>query len=72
MNIMNPPPPAPETLPPIAPSAKARWYSRSIVSVLMPPAVRFFASHELLSSAAMWRISPRSSACFISTASRFS
>jgi hypothetical protein len=24
MNIMNPPPPAPETLPPIAPSAKAR------------------------------------------------
>ena len=31
MNIMNPPPPAPETLPPIAPSAKARRYSCSIV-----------------------------------------
>ena len=46
MNIMNPPPPAPETLPPIAPLAKARSYSVSIRPVLMPVAVRFFASQD--------------------------
>ena len=72
MNIMNPPPPAPDTLPPIAPLAKAISPKRSICSVLIPEAVCFFAAHDLFNTAAIRSISPRSNASFISNASCFS
>ena len=52
MNIMKPPPPAPDTLPPSAPCPMATSYSRSIRLVLMPAAALLglpvlLASHSL-------------------------
>ena len=69
---MKPPPPAPETLPPIAPFARARSNSSSSRGLLTAEAVAFFDSHDRFRMAAICSMSPSISARIIEWASAFS
>ena len=54
--MRNPPPPAPETLPPVAPLVNAVSYSASIRPVLIPGAVCCFATQERFVYRHKWEV----------------
>src|SRR2546425_7581130 len=68
---MKPPPPAPLTLPPTAPSRRASSYISSMAGVVTASLVRFFACHSSCKISAKSESRPVSNASFASSVSAF-
>jgi hypothetical protein len=68
MKNMNPPPPAPETLPPIAPASMAVLYMRSIMGLDILLEKSFLYCHEVCRSSPASVMSPFSTALAMSSA----